>query len=300
MPGGPDRPLGPEPPSGPEPGDGLGAGPLIPAGSQPVPLPSLAPAAAGPDSGAPGSGASGSSGGGGVSVAADGVEVFAADEQTAEPVDTMRWVALAQAVLADEGVRGEAELSLLFVDEVAIADLNKRFLSKDGPTDVLAFPIDEEPIESGRNPDSGGTGPGFATDLDDAPALLGDVVICPAVAARNAPEHAGTYEDELALLVVHGVLHLLGMDHIEDDEAEAMEARERELLARHHATVAVSRARTSDGAPTVGAVGTSAGGSSAADGPDGAGGAGGSDGPGGSEGPDGSGGPDGPGGGEAP
>ena len=56
--------------------------------------------------------------------------------------------------------------------------------------------------------------------------------ICPAVAARNAPEHAGTYDDELALLVVHGVLHVLGMDHAEDDETAAMQAAERELLAR--------------------------------------------------------------------
>jgi probable rRNA maturation factor len=64
--------------------------------------------------------------------------------------------------------------------------------------------------------------------------LLGDVVICPAVAYRNAPEHAGTYDDELALLVVHGLLHLLGLDHDEPDEAEAMEAKERELLARYH------------------------------------------------------------------
>ena len=62
------------------------------------------------------------------------------------------------------------------------------------------------------------------------PALLGDVVICPAVAIRNAPEHAGSYEDELALLVVHGILHLLGMDHIDEAEAEVMERRERELL----------------------------------------------------------------------
>ena len=162
------------------------------------------------------------------------VEVFAADEQSAAPVDTLRWVRLAEAVLADQGVRGDAELSMLFVDEEAIADLNQRFLGKSGPTDVLAFPIDEEPSESGRSPDSGGTGPGFSSDVDEAPTLLGDVVICPAVAQRNAPEHAGTYDDELALLVVHGVLHLLGMDHMDDEEAEAMEARERELLAKHH------------------------------------------------------------------
>jgi probable rRNA maturation factor len=162
------------------------------------------------------------------------VEIFAADEQRERPVDTLRWIRLARAVLADEGVRGEAELSMLFVDEDAIADLNQRFLGKNGPTDVLAFPIDEEPAESGRSPDSGGTGPGFATDVDEAPVLLGDVVICPAVAWRNAADHTGTYEDELALLVVHGVLHLLGMDHLDSDDAEAMEAREQELLAKYH------------------------------------------------------------------
>lgn len=162
------------------------------------------------------------------------VEVFAADEQHDFPVDTMRLVRLAEAVLADEGVHGEAELSMLFVDETSIADLNKRFLGKDGPTDVLAFPIDEEPSESGRSPDSGGSGPGFTGEVEEAPVLLGDVVICPAVAHRNAPEHAGTYDDELALLVVHGVLHLLGMDHLDDEEASEMEARERDLLIRHH------------------------------------------------------------------
>jgi probable rRNA maturation factor len=162
------------------------------------------------------------------------VEVFAADEQDDYPVDTLRLVHLAEAVLADEGVRGDAELSMLFVDETAIADLNRRFLGKDGPTDVLAFPIDDEPAESGRSPDSGGSGPGFTGEPEEAPTLLGDVVICPAVAHRNAPEHAGSYEDELALLVVHGVLHLLGMDHLDDDEAAAMEERERQLLIRHH------------------------------------------------------------------
>jgi len=62
-------------------------------------------------------------------------------------------------------------------------------------------------------------------------------VICPAVAARNAVEHECPLDDELALLVVHGVLHLLGWDHAEDDEAERMEARERELLARHYKKV---------------------------------------------------------------
>jgi probable rRNA maturation factor len=161
-----------------------------------------------------------------------GIEVFAADEQADRPVDTLRWVRLAEAILEEEGVRGEAELSMLFVDEQAMTDLNKRFLGKDGPTDVLAFPIDDEPVEGGRSPDSGGTGPGFTSEPSDLPTVLGDVVICPAVAYRNAPDHAGTYEDEIALLLVHGVLHLLGMDHDDDEEAEVMERRERQLLAR--------------------------------------------------------------------
>jgi probable rRNA maturation factor len=165
------------------------------------------------------------------------VEVFAADEQSDQPVDTLRWVRLAEAVLGEEGLTGDAELSVLFVDERSIAELNSRFLGKDGPTDVLAFPIDEEPIESGRSPDSGGTGPGMPSEPEDVPVLLGDIVICPAVAYRNAPEHAGSYDDEVALLVVHGLLHLMGMDHQEDEEAEEMESKERELLARHYAEI---------------------------------------------------------------
>ncbi|MDQ3146672.1 MAG: rRNA maturation RNase YbeY, partial [Actinomycetota bacterium] len=69
-------------------------------------------------------------------------------------------------------------------------------------------------------------------DASEIPLLLGDVFVCPAVAERNAPGHAGTYPDELALLVVHGILHVLGMDHAEPDAAAAMQQRERELLAR--------------------------------------------------------------------
>ena len=163
------------------------------------------------------------------------LEVFVADEQSAEPVDAARLVELARNVLDAQGVRGEAELSMLFVDEAAMAELNKRFLGKDGPTDVLAFPIDDDDVvEGGRSPDSLGPGPGVDPESADPPNLLGDVVVCPAVAARNAPNHAGTYDDEMALLVVHGILHILGMDHVDSEEAEAMEQRERELLERFH------------------------------------------------------------------
>lgn len=120
------------------------------------------------------------------------------------------------AVLDAEGASGE--LTLTFVDREDIAELNAEHMGKEGPTDVLSFPLD----------DAEGEGqPGV-------PTLLGDVVVCPAVAAEQCTDHAGTIEDELALLVVHGVLHVLGHDHAEASEAEAMRARELALLVEHH------------------------------------------------------------------
>ena len=163
------------------------------------------------------------------------LEVFVADEQDVHPIDVARWEALARNVLVDEGVQGEAELAVLFVDEATMSELNAQFMGATGPTDVLAFPIDDDEISVGRSPDGSTTGPDREPS-DDIPLLLGDVVICPAVAAVNAPAHAGTYDDELALLLVHGILHVLGMDHAEPAETEAMQARERELLYRHHRT----------------------------------------------------------------
>jgi probable rRNA maturation factor len=71
-------------------------------------------------------------------------------------------------------------------------------------------------------------------DPGDMPLLLGDVVVCPAVAQRQAPEHAGNLDDELALLVVHGVLHVLGYDHHEPEATAAMRARELTHLQAHH------------------------------------------------------------------
>ena len=165
--------------------------------------------------------------------------MFVTDEQHDVVVDVERWQRLALAVLVDEGVEGECELSVMFVDETTITDLNRRFMEVDGPTDVLSFPIDGETDPPGRWPDSGGAGPDrSAEDPEEFPLLLGDVVICPLVAQRNAPAHAGSLDDELALLVVHGILHLLGMDHAVDAEREAMWARERELLAAHHGPLA--------------------------------------------------------------
>ena len=145
--------------------------------------------------------------------------VLVADEQSAVAVDIEHLVELAALVLGAEDVAGPAELSLTFVDDHTIADCNTRFLGGEGATDVLAFPIDPVGADGGS--------PGLLR-------LLGDVVVCPAVAERQAGERGASVGDELALLVVHGILHVLGRDHAEPEEAAAMQARERELLARFH------------------------------------------------------------------
>jgi probable rRNA maturation factor len=161
-----------------------------------------------------------------------GIDVFAADEQDRQSMDLGRFGGLAKRVLEAQSLKGDIEVSLLFVDEESMAELHERFLGEPGPTDVLAFPIDDEPEPGGRSPDEGGTGPGGPTDLDEMPYLLGDVVVCPSVAARNAAERGVGLEAEVELLIVHGLLHLLGMDHEEDEEAQIMEERQRDLLAR--------------------------------------------------------------------
>ena len=162
--------------------------------------------------------------------------VFAADEQSGRPVDLDRWVTLAGRVLADRGVGDGAELSLMFVEEAAISELNERFLGHRGPTDVLAFPIEDELVGPSHVPHQEASGPGRGPSEyeEELPLLIGDVVICPEVAWRQAPEHAGNYDDELALLLVHGILHLLGMQHDDDREAAEMEALEQQLLSAHH------------------------------------------------------------------
>lgn len=166
----------------------------------------------------------------------DSPSVFGADEQRDVEVDVPRWVRLAKLVLDSERVNArygtDVEMSLLFVDEATIAELNVRFLGGDGPTDVLSFPLDEELPPAGRQPDQGGRGPGAPSDAGDPPTLLGDVIVCPLVAGRQALEHGVPSDDEIALLVVHGVLHLLDYDHAEPEETAAMQRREQELLAR--------------------------------------------------------------------
>lgn len=162
-------------------------------------------------------------------------EVFCVDEQDDPPVDLERWRALALDVLGSCGVRGGAELSLAFVDRATMADLNSRFMGATGPTDVLAFPLDEHVPELAPGPGQISRGPSrHGPSPSDAPLLLGDVVVCPSVAREQAPTHAGTIDDEIALLVVHGVLHVLGHDHDGDEATLRMQALERAILEAHH------------------------------------------------------------------
>lgn len=138
------------------------------------------------------------------------------DADASEPdVDAEDLAGLLAEVLAAEGVPARAEASLTLVDAGHIAALKAEHLGGSGPTDVLSFPID-------------GAGP----VPDDEPWMVGDVVVCPAVAADQAAGHAGTPDDELALLVVHGGLHLCGWDHAEPADQRRMWDRERDLLAR--------------------------------------------------------------------
>lgn len=147
------------------------------------------------------------------------VSVFLADEQT-EQVGLSDLHSLAELVLKQEGYSDDAEVTLLLVSESEMSSYNKRFLDREGPTDVLAFPVEE--LLPGVVPDMTPQGP---------PLMLGDVIVAPGYVRRQAKEFGVSFEDEMALMVTHGILHLLGYDHVEDEDAERMESRERDLLA---------------------------------------------------------------------
>ena len=127
---------------------------------------------------------------------------------------------LALFVLEDEGAPANSEVSLSFVDDTHMARLNGEFRGKTGPTDVLSFECDG--LDDGFD--------ALPEGVSDVPFELGDVIIAPDVAQRQSIEFGHSFEAEMSLLLVHGLLHLLGYDHIDDEEAEEMEARERELL----------------------------------------------------------------------
>jgi len=163
-------------------------------------------------------------------------DVVGANEQTEVEIDVLRWIRLARLVLKLERAAKDETLGLIFIDETTMADLNVRYLDGDGPTDVLAFPLGDEALTSGRFPDEGGRGPGSPREIPEIPAILGDVLVCPTVAQKQADERGRSLDDEIALLVVHGTLHLLGYDHGDPDESRRMQTREQELLEKFAAT----------------------------------------------------------------
>ncbi len=132
-------------------------------------------------------------------------------------VDGDGLVAVARHVMDRMRIHPLAELSVILYDTGGMATLNERWMDESGPTDVLAFPMDE--LRPGGE--------------DDEPVagLLGDVVLCPAVAARQAASAGHSTDDELQLLLTHGILHLLGYDHAEPEEEREMFGLQRRLLA---------------------------------------------------------------------
>jgi len=135
-------------------------------------------------------------------------------------VDASELQNLAAATLRREGLPNSVEVSITLIDEAAMAALNRTHMGLAGATDVLSFPL--ETLTPGSPPPPAGDGP---------PLYIGDVFICPAVVASNATTAQVAFADEMALMVVHGLLHLLGYDHIVDSEAEQMEQREQEMLS---------------------------------------------------------------------
>ncbi|MFT4125000.1 MAG: rRNA maturation RNase YbeY [Gordonia sp. (in: high G+C Gram-positive bacteria)] len=133
---------------------------------------------------------------------------FANESGVEVPADLV--IAAARFAVEAMDVHPAAELSLLCVDESTMTDLHVQWMDLPGPTDVMSFPMDE--LVPGGRPDA----------ADPGPAILGDIVLCPEFAARQAKDARRSFENELVMLTVHGVLHLLGYDHAEPQEKAEM------------------------------------------------------------------------------
>ncbi len=138
--------------------------------------------------------------------------------ESGEGLDVAELSRLSRFVLDRMRVHPLAELCIKLVDEATIAELNERWMEKTGPTDVLAFPMDElRPGLVNEEPEEG---------------VLGDIVLCLRVAERQAQEAGHPTRDEVHLLTVHGILHLLGYDHAEPEEHKEMFDLQATLLAQ--------------------------------------------------------------------
>jgi len=141
-------------------------------------------------------------------------------------VDEVALASVARFALDELRIHPLAELSVLLVDESAMTDLHVKWMDEPGPTDVLSFPMDEL-----RPPSMGGAHGGRAADESGPePGLLGDVVLCPQVAAAQARQAGHSAQQELEMLCVHGILHLLGYDHADPEEEAEMFGLQGELL----------------------------------------------------------------------
>ena len=138
------------------------------------------------------------------------------NNETGVTIDAAEFAALADHVLRVMHVNPRAELSILFIDPEPMAELHERWLDLPGPTDVMSFPMDE--LRPGTE------------DEQTPPGTLGDVVLCPQVAAKQALEAGHSTVEELLLLTTHGILHLLGYDHAEPAEKKQMFDLQRSLL----------------------------------------------------------------------
>ncbi|WP_436701323.1 rRNA maturation RNase YbeY [Nocardioides sp. BYT-33-1] len=147
-------------------------------------------------------------------------------DESGSGLDVKHFSRLARFVMDQMRVHPLAELCIKAVDEDTIAELNEKWMEKEGPTDVLAFPMDE-------------LRPGLVTEEPEE-GVLGDLVLCPAVAERQGATAGHGTLAELELLTTHGILHLLGYDHAEPEEHKVMFGLQDQLLAQWRAHLAAS------------------------------------------------------------
>lgn len=141
------------------------------------------------------------------------------NNESGQEVDTAGLLRLADFALEKLRIHPQAELSIVLVDEDTMSAYHEKYMDEEGPTDVLSFPMDEL-----RPP---------ADDEEPPEGLLGDIVLCPAVTARQAAEHGRTPDAEAEYLLVHGLLHLLGYDHATAEERAEMFGLKDDLLAAY-------------------------------------------------------------------
>ena len=148
------------------------------------------------------------------------MEVFINDLQKKHEVDSARLHQTAFSILREMNCEEQCELSIALVDDEEMHRLNLQYRGIDRPTDVLSFALQEaeEPLVH-PTPDSDTI----------TPILLGDVIISTETTQRQAQEYEHSLEQELYRLLIHGILHLLGYDHLVDEDAEVMEAQEKQL-----------------------------------------------------------------------